>query len=181
MPTLQVRDLPEHLYRLLKERARREYRSLAGQAVVELERTPIGSGECRRRPAYHAVVQLELFSPDRTALAEGWEAVERLDLERARRRTTSPTLQSGDSWPPTAPAALRPRRGSPAWLPCSRRSSFPAGIAPASTSTATSWAPRRPAGVEISTPPSRTGRLYSVRIPSCCAGTWTGWGERVRG
>ncbi len=30
-------------------------------------------------------MQLELFSPDRTALAEGWEAVERLEWPRARR------------------------------------------------------------------------------------------------
>jgi len=45
-------------------------------------------------------VQLELFSPDRTALAEGWEAVERLDLGRARRLFTEVL----DRWPETEEA-----------------------------------------------------------------------------
>ena len=38
MPLLQVRDIPEHLYRLLAEQAEKERRSLAQQAVAVLAR-----------------------------------------------------------------------------------------------------------------------------------------------
>ena len=38
MPLLQVRDIPEHLYRILAEQAERERRSLAQQAVTVLAR-----------------------------------------------------------------------------------------------------------------------------------------------
>lgn len=38
MPALQVRDLPETIYRRLKEEADRDHRSLAQQAVVTLAR-----------------------------------------------------------------------------------------------------------------------------------------------
>ena len=36
MPSLQIRDMPETLYKKLAEKAKREHRSLAQQAVVEL-------------------------------------------------------------------------------------------------------------------------------------------------
>ncbi len=38
MPSLQIRDLPDAIYRVLSLKARRERRSLARQAVIELER-----------------------------------------------------------------------------------------------------------------------------------------------
>lgn len=38
MPTIQVRDVPEHLYRKLTAQAKRERRSLAQQVLVTLER-----------------------------------------------------------------------------------------------------------------------------------------------
>jgi len=38
MPLLQVRDVPEHVYRLLAEQAGRERRSLAQQAIAVLAR-----------------------------------------------------------------------------------------------------------------------------------------------
>ncbi len=38
MPLLQVRDIPDHLYRLLVEQAAKERRSLAQQAVAVLAR-----------------------------------------------------------------------------------------------------------------------------------------------
>jgi hypothetical protein len=38
MPSLQIRDLPEHLYQILAEKARRNRRSLAQQATIELEK-----------------------------------------------------------------------------------------------------------------------------------------------
>ncbi len=36
MPSLQVRELPEPIYRLLQEEARKEHRSFAQQAIVTL-------------------------------------------------------------------------------------------------------------------------------------------------
>jgi hypothetical protein len=38
MPLLQMRDIPEHLYRILVEQAEKERRSLAQQAVTVLAR-----------------------------------------------------------------------------------------------------------------------------------------------
>lgn len=38
MPSLQIRDLPDAIYRVLSLKARRDRRSLAQQAVIELER-----------------------------------------------------------------------------------------------------------------------------------------------
>jgi hypothetical protein len=38
VPSLQIRDLPDAIYRVLSLKARRERRSLARQAVIELER-----------------------------------------------------------------------------------------------------------------------------------------------
>jgi len=38
MPSLQVRELPENIYRLLQKRAKKEHRSLAQEAVVTLAR-----------------------------------------------------------------------------------------------------------------------------------------------
>jgi len=37
MPSLQIRDLPDHIYQLLAMKAKENRRSLAQQAVVELE------------------------------------------------------------------------------------------------------------------------------------------------
>ena len=38
MPLIQIRDVPDHIYRLLAEQAGRERRSLAQQAVAVLAR-----------------------------------------------------------------------------------------------------------------------------------------------
>ncbi len=51
MPSLQIRDLPEHLYLILSERARRNRRSLAQQATVELERLAEAETRSRRLEA----------------------------------------------------------------------------------------------------------------------------------
>jgi len=48
MPSLQIRDLPRHIFEALSARARRERRSLAQQAVVELERMDRASARRRR-------------------------------------------------------------------------------------------------------------------------------------
>lgn len=49
MATLQIRDLDEAVYRRLKERARRERRSLTRQAVVALEEALRDEDDARRR------------------------------------------------------------------------------------------------------------------------------------
>ena len=78
-------------------------------------------------------MQLELFSPDRTALGEGWEAVARLDLGRARERFESVLVR----WPETEEAveALR-------WL---------------------TVAGERLAGMEGDTPEELAARLWAAR------------------
>jgi len=48
MPSLQIRDLPEHLYEILAEKARRNRRSLAQQATIELERMVEAEARTRR-------------------------------------------------------------------------------------------------------------------------------------
>jgi plasmid stability protein len=49
MPSLQIRDLPDDVYRALAERAEREGRSLAQQALHELRRMPELEARERRR------------------------------------------------------------------------------------------------------------------------------------
>lgn len=51
MPSLQIRDLPEHLYRILADKARRHRRSLAQQATIELERMNEAASRSRRLEA----------------------------------------------------------------------------------------------------------------------------------
>lgn len=53
MPSLQIRNLPDDVYQALLLRARRENRSLAQQAVVELRRVP----ELARRETRRQVVE----------------------------------------------------------------------------------------------------------------------------
>lgn len=52
MATLQVRNMPDKLYKRLKEKAGKEYRSIAQQVVFELENAlnnPVDNKERRRR------------------------------------------------------------------------------------------------------------------------------------
>ena len=49
MPSLQIRNLPEDLYRALALRARRAQRSLAQQALVELRGNEAENPQSRRR------------------------------------------------------------------------------------------------------------------------------------
>ncbi len=51
VPSLQIRELPEALYRMLSLKARRERRSLAQQAVIELERLSEMEAGARRHQA----------------------------------------------------------------------------------------------------------------------------------
>lgn len=51
MPSLQIRDLPDHLYEILAEKARRNRRSLAQQATIELEKMAEAEVRIRRLEA----------------------------------------------------------------------------------------------------------------------------------
>jgi plasmid stability protein len=55
MPSLQIRDLPDDVYRALAKRATREGRSLAQQALHELRQMPELLARERRRAAVEAL------------------------------------------------------------------------------------------------------------------------------
>jgi len=57
MPSLQIRELPEDVYEALAERARREGRSLAQQAVAELRGMVELAAVDRRRRTLEALDQ----------------------------------------------------------------------------------------------------------------------------
>jgi hypothetical protein len=60
MPSLQIRDMPEDIYDALAERAIRQRRSLAQQAVADLARIP----ELESRRTREAVIeQLRAAAP----------------------------------------------------------------------------------------------------------------------
>lgn len=77
MPTLQIRDLPEHIYTVLVERAKRERRSLSRQAVVELERMPEVVARSRRLAAIRV---LRSGTADRVEVTP--ETIVRADRDR---------------------------------------------------------------------------------------------------
>jgi hypothetical protein len=58
MPSLQIRDLPEDLYQRVAAAARAEHRSLAQQAIVELQRS-LGGDQPDRRTALIAKLRAE--------------------------------------------------------------------------------------------------------------------------
>lgn len=57
MPSLQIRDLPEPLHRLLQRRARAYKRSLSQQALADLETLAGGDPRRRRQQALERIEQ----------------------------------------------------------------------------------------------------------------------------
>ncbi len=57
MPSLQIRDLPEPLHRLLQRRAQAHKRSLSQQALADLETLAGGDPRRRRREALERIEQ----------------------------------------------------------------------------------------------------------------------------
>ena len=57
MPSLQIRDLPEPLHRLLQRRAQAHKRSLSQQALADLETLAGGDPRLRRRAAPERIEQ----------------------------------------------------------------------------------------------------------------------------
>lgn len=56
VPTIQVREVPEHIYKTLSEAAKRERRSLAQQVIVTLERgLSIEDHKQRRRELFEEI------------------------------------------------------------------------------------------------------------------------------
>lgn len=53
MPSLQIRDMPDDVYEALAERAQRQRRSLAQQAIADLARLP----ELEARRVRQAVIE----------------------------------------------------------------------------------------------------------------------------
>lgn len=53
MPSLQIRDMPEEIYNALAQRAQRQRRSLAEQAIADLARIP----EMESHPTRHEVIE----------------------------------------------------------------------------------------------------------------------------
>ena len=71
MPSLQIRDMPEDVYRALAERAQREGRSLAQQALHELRQMP----EILARERRHAFIETLRRRPPDPLLAEAPDPV----------------------------------------------------------------------------------------------------------
>jgi plasmid stability protein len=63
MPSLEIRDIPEDVYDALTERANRERRSMAQQAIADLARIP----ELESRRTRMAVVERLRASPPAVA------------------------------------------------------------------------------------------------------------------
>jgi plasmid stability protein len=81
MASLQIRDLPEAVHRQLQLRARRHHRSLAQQALCDLQ---AALGGDRRERRQMALGRLQAFWADRPSVA--WpasvEELVRADRER---------------------------------------------------------------------------------------------------
>lgn len=85
MPSLQIRDLPEPLHRLLQHRAQAHKRSLSQQALADLEAIAGGDSRERRRQVLDRIAQRGPLSPALTPALSGNQAPEaliRADRER---------------------------------------------------------------------------------------------------
>ena len=81
MPSLQIRDLPEPLHRLLQRRARAHKRSLSQQALSDLETQAGGDPRLRRRAALERIEQRWSQSPP-LKWSQSPEDLVRADRER---------------------------------------------------------------------------------------------------
>jgi plasmid stability protein len=81
MPSLQIRDLPEPLHQQLQLRARQQNRSLAQQALSELQVALGGDPRDRRRSALERIeARVRLQGP--ITCPESPEAMVRSDRQR---------------------------------------------------------------------------------------------------
>ena len=82
MPSLQVRDLPEHLYRKLVEKAASEHRSIAQETVVLLEKAL--EMETKRKTARRILIERILRTPPPADPQKIPDPVELLREDRGR-------------------------------------------------------------------------------------------------
>ena len=80
MPSLQIRDVPEDVYRALAQRAEREGRSLAQQALHELKKMPELVARERRR----AVLERIRRRPPDPLLVDAPDPVDLIRKDRER-------------------------------------------------------------------------------------------------
>ncbi|MFN5163235.1 MAG: FitA-like ribbon-helix-helix domain-containing protein [Cyanobacteriota bacterium] len=64
MPSLQIRDLPEPLHRLLRHRAQAHKRSLSQQALADLETVAGGDPRQRRHVVLERIAQCAALPPN---------------------------------------------------------------------------------------------------------------------
>jgi plasmid stability protein len=81
MPSLQIRDLPEPLHRLLQNRAQAHKRSLSQQALADLEAVAGGDPRQRRREVLDRIAQRATLQPP-LLWAQTPEELIRADRER---------------------------------------------------------------------------------------------------
>jgi plasmid stability protein len=83
MPSLQIRDMPEPLHRLLQYRAQAHKRSLSQQALVDLEAINGGDPRERRCQVLDRIARRGPIEPSPTEILNRGQALE--DLIRADR------------------------------------------------------------------------------------------------
>jgi hypothetical protein len=81
MPSLQIRDLPEPLHRLLLHRAQAHKRSLSQQALADLEAVAGGDPIQRRRAVLDRIAQRGPMQPS-VGSAQTPEELIRADRDR---------------------------------------------------------------------------------------------------
>jgi plasmid stability protein len=81
MPSLQIRDLPEPLHRLLQHRAQAHKRSLSQQALADLEAAAGGDPRQRRLQVLQRIAQREPLQLDLSG-EESPEALIHADRDR---------------------------------------------------------------------------------------------------
>lgn len=80
MPTLHVRDVPEHLYRRLRQRAQQENRSLSAEVITLLD-AALDDGRPRQAEVLQSIRRRRFFNPA-AANAPDSTSLVRQDRER---------------------------------------------------------------------------------------------------
>lgn len=81
VPSLQIRDLPEPLHRLLQHRAQAHKRSLSQQALADLEAIAGGDPRERRRQVFNRIAERGPIAPGLSG-DQAPDALIRADRER---------------------------------------------------------------------------------------------------
>ena len=83
MATLYVENVPDELYEALRNRAKQNRKSIAGEVISLLEETLPTAAELKKREKFlHYVLQLKKDSPRATGQFPTTEEMQREDRER---------------------------------------------------------------------------------------------------